>query len=766
MAGPIDLARARREAKRLLAAARRREPAALARLSVPDPRLSDAQLAFARELGASSWPALVHRAEAESVARADRARRLVEAATDGRRDRAEALLAAGAGNGRPALDAALVLGDAERLRAELAADPKLAGRPLGTRTWLPLLYLTHSVFLGGPRTDGLLAAARALLAAGADPNASFRRAESGPASALYGAAGLAHEPRMTALLLDAGANPDDNESVYHAVAAADTACLELLLAAGADVRRTNALANALGRGRPDVVGLLLDRMPADWGERRYALQWAVGAGESAEVVRLLVERGADLEALDDGADRTPYGLAVRSGRADLAVLLARLGAERRVGPVDALLGACFAGDREEARRLAVGSPETLALVRRAHADALVEAAGDLRPVTVTLLLDLGLPIDARGQFGGTALHHAAWRGDTETLDLLLARGADLAKRSTTFDMSALGWAVHGSVNAPPGGDHAAVAERLVAAGLPVEPGMADEAALELAEWLHAHAAAAPPDVPDDEAGGGMAVVAADEPPYAELEWAAEAAYLRLLATSPLTDTRAVAGDGIAVITGVRSNTENGVVADAAPDDLAALLAWFAEREAPARWLVGPTPEPPDLGGRLVDAGAIAETSAVLMGAELAALHRGVVSPEIRIVAVEDAAGFEAWSHAAQACRFIDPGAQRARWAAVLASLPPDGPLRHRLALRDGAVAGFASYLVHGETALGLHVGVLPAQRRAGVGAALLVHVADEARRAGARVAVLGPTPETIPIYRGLGFVLRPALTHRSYYLPM
>src|SRR4051812_29234967 len=61
------------------------------------------------------------------------------------------------------------------------------------------------------------------------------------------------------------------------------------------------------------------------------------------MVRLLVEHGADLEASFDGTGRTPYAVAVRSGRPDLAELLADLGARRRAVPLDALIGACLTG---------------------------------------------------------------------------------------------------------------------------------------------------------------------------------------------------------------------------------------------------------------------------------------------------------------------------------------------------------------------------------------------------------------------------------------
>src|SRR3954451_14010632 len=227
----IDLDRARGEAKR--------------RVKESGGKLSDAQLAVARELGEASWPRLVRRVEAEAVAREDRARQLVEEATNGRRDHAEALLALDPELAREGLDAALVLGDVERVRAAPARDPQLARRPGGARSWLPLLYPCHSAFLGGERTDGLVECARALLAAGADPDSSWEHPEFGSLGALYEAAGVAHEPRMSALLLEAGADPNDDEAVYNATQTGDDTCLRRLLAAVARVEGTKSLAHCL-----------------------------------------------------------------------------------------------------------------------------------------------------------------------------------------------------------------------------------------------------------------------------------------------------------------------------------------------------------------------------------------------------------------------------------------------------------------------------------------------------------------------------------------
>jgi ankyrin repeat protein len=41
-----------------------------------------------------------------------------------------------------------------------------------------------------------------------------------------------------------------------------------------------------------------------------------------------------------------------------------------------------------------------------------------------LLLDGGFPLDAPGELEGTALHHAAWWGRPDNVELLLERGAN------------------------------------------------------------------------------------------------------------------------------------------------------------------------------------------------------------------------------------------------------------------------------------------------------------------------------------------------------
>src|SRR5689334_3244051 len=254
-----NLDQARRRAKELLRAARARDPEALARLRDDrEPRLADAQRAVASELGFPSWPALVHHVEASRGDREQRRARLVEAALHGRADVAERLLAHDPELARAGLDVALVLGDDAAVAQALRADPALVSKPLGDRK--PLSYACHSVFLkpSSPRAPGVRRVVELLLDHGADVNETFDN-EYGAMPVLYGAAGVAHDPETTRLLLDRGANPNDGESLYHSMESEHDDCTELLLARGATVRATNALGYAISMHSVAKVRLLLEK---------------------------------------------------------------------------------------------------------------------------------------------------------------------------------------------------------------------------------------------------------------------------------------------------------------------------------------------------------------------------------------------------------------------------------------------------------------------------------------------------------------------------
>jgi ankyrin repeat protein len=449
----VNLEQLRKQAKELVRAARAGDEDAVARLGGREPILARAQLVLAREHGYPSWPALVVAVEATAES-------FVLAATDRRRARAEALLAA-----RPEIEhdpwARLVLG------RDWSGDPN---EPGGPRTWAPLLYVCHSCFASA----GL---GRELLERGADPNAFFVN-EYGQMSALYGAAGVAHNPELTRLLLEAGANPDDGESLYHATEAESPECLRLLLEHGAETSGTNALAHALDEDRLEPVRLLLEH-GADPNAGALVAH-AVRRGRGPEFVRLLAEHGADLDRpggetwRGDVPLRTPYQHAVLRGRADQMQALADLGASTDLDPGDFAVAAVARGERPEALPAVLDPDAQEVLILSALRGRL------------GIVLDLAGP-NFSGVVGGspegTLLHHAAWVGNPDLVAELLARGADPGARANDFDPP-LGWAAHGSTyHGLPGRDYVAVAELLTAAGNQIHRRYLDTADGPLAGWL-------------------------------------------------------------------------------------------------------------------------------------------------------------------------------------------------------------------------------------------------------------------------------------------
>ncbi len=373
----------------------------------------------------------------------------VLAATSGRRARAEALLAADPAIARDPW-ARLVLGEGwERDVHE----------PGGPRGWAPLLYVCFSVFEP-------VALARDLLARGADPNVTFKN-EYGDMPALYGAAGVIHNPELTRLLLEAGANADDGESPYHATEAPDPECLRLVLEYGGNPEPI-VLAHALDHAHPEPVSLGRAARAA----ASELLPFAVRRGRGPETLRLLVEHGAQLEARGGEEWRKPerrrkaYQHAVLRGLDDSAQALADLGADTHVDADDLAVAAIARGE----------TPDTIP----------TELDYDQQEVLILYALDDGMAHvvdlygpDFRGVVGGSPagslLEHVGWVGHAEHARLLLSRGAAIG--------DAMEWCVRGSqYHAFAGRDYVGVAEAL---GAPIEERHLEQADGPLAEWLEA-----------------------------------------------------------------------------------------------------------------------------------------------------------------------------------------------------------------------------------------------------------------------------------------
>src|SRR3984885_1077085 len=161
----------RRQARDLLRAARAGNTTAAGRIrAVADAlTLASAQLAVAREYGFASRTRLRYEVTARTASLARQAEVFCEASIRDGTGRAARMLAATPELAGYNLATAVILGDAARVRAELARDPGLATRVDARSGWTALHAACASNWhrLDPARAGGLLAVVRPLLGAAA-----------------------------------------------------------------------------------------------------------------------------------------------------------------------------------------------------------------------------------------------------------------------------------------------------------------------------------------------------------------------------------------------------------------------------------------------------------------------------------------------------------------------------------------------------------------------------------------------------------------------
>jgi hypothetical protein len=505
----LNLDHLKKQAKDLIRLYRSRDAAAIARFRAALPaaagrsdedissaqlRLHDAQSCIAREHGFVSWSDLKLYVEVQAATRKERNARVLHWAqllysgdVSGTVNRANPRVALRMLADDPELVAddphlACAIGDENALRRATEADPSWLNRPGGPLLLPPLFAVAHSSLLRVEEfRERLHRSAQLLIAGGADVNqhifsrwtpASLDKPdERYPLSALYGAAGSNHDAALTRLLLEAGANPNDGESLYHSLES--PACTRLLLEHGARIAESNAIYRAIDLEDDTALKLLLEHggdpnEPArnapltDWGS---PLAWAIYRRRPRHA-KALLEAGAETSRpTADGV--SPYRLALRFGLADIADLLRAQTDEPEISDEECFVAACARGDEAEARSIQARRPGLPASLSPAQLRLLPDMAAAGADDVVKLMVRLGWPIAVRGgDWDASALNHAVFRGNAGLTRFLLEHGADWTERHGFGDNArgSLSWA---SLNEPvEGGDWVGCARALRDHGMP------------------------------------------------------------------------------------------------------------------------------------------------------------------------------------------------------------------------------------------------------------------------------------------------------------
>ncbi len=431
----------RKDAKRWLKALRTGDPAARARLSAvwpgapAEPGLRDAQHALALEYGQESWIALKSALDDLTIERQSRAQRveqILRHGWDGEPAIARRILKRHPQLARDSLFTAAAAGDLETVQRHLARDPQAVHRVDPVRGWTALTHVTYS------RLDAVngLAMARLLLEAGSDPNFGFTDDWDTPFKVLTGAIGLGEGAKpshpqaeeMVALLVAMGADAYDSQSLYNvSIVGHDTHWYDVLW-------RQAEAADKLDGWRVKGPGRLGDGLGCS--TLNYLLGNAVGQHHVGRA-QWLLERGADANTPHAYEKRPVLAMARLSGFTAMAQLLETHGAAPvALDGADALQAMAAAGDEPGARALVAARPDVVRAPR-----PLLSAAEHGDASAVALLLSLGADPMVASHEGITPLHRAVQSGSLETVERLLAAGADVDIRERRWGGTPLSWAV-------------------------------------------------------------------------------------------------------------------------------------------------------------------------------------------------------------------------------------------------------------------------------------------------------------------------------------
>ncbi|HEV2702358.1 MAG TPA: ankyrin repeat domain-containing protein [Steroidobacteraceae bacterium] len=322
---------------------------------------------------------------------------------------------------------ALVAADLEAVRGFLRRDQRLALRNGGPRDWPALLYVTYSRV--EQNQQHAVAVAELLLEAGATPDSctdhpsGFTALTGAVGEGERGSSNCVPHPRaveLVRLLLDAGANPNQSQALYNTM-----------------------LGHDLGKWLPIFVQYGLkagDR--ANWNPDDkqpifdFLLCQLVAQG-NVDLVRFLLEHGANANAVSRYNHRAAHTTARLTGHAEIAELLERFGARSEPLCVeDQFRVACGQHDFMLAASLLREHPPLL------QNDALLLNCASVDTDTCLWLMRQGYQLNARDRSGKTVLHHYALSNNPDAITTLLRHGADPEAQEHTWQATPLGMALH------------------------------------------------------------------------------------------------------------------------------------------------------------------------------------------------------------------------------------------------------------------------------------------------------------------------------------
>jgi ankyrin repeat protein len=420
--------------------------------------LTDAQLVIAREHGFESWPKFANHIEMLNLIRSlasldDPVAAFIEVAcvprhswhASGTLEHAETILSRYPQVATAGIHTAAILADESAVRGFLSRDPKSATATGGPHGWDALTHLCFSRYLriDKARSDAFLRTARALLDAGASAKTGWYEMIDYPTprptfeSAIYGASCIARHAELTRLLLERGADPNDEETPYHVPEGRDNTVMKIMLESGKlnEVSLSWMLLRKADWHDEEGLRLVLEH----GGDpnlmthfQNNALHHALRRDNSLRAIELLLDHGADPQLKNSRDGRSAVAIAAHRGRGDVVALLEHRGVALALDGLDRLIAACAKADRETIRRLVADAPHLAHDVAAQGGTFLAEFAGNGNVDGLRCLLDLGVSVSAPYEEGdpyfeiaktSTALHVAAWRAYPAAVKALIERGA-------------------------------------------------------------------------------------------------------------------------------------------------------------------------------------------------------------------------------------------------------------------------------------------------------------------------------------------------------